>query len=60
MKYFIIGFLFIVSILGLPEALFAQMPGFPGPPDQAPLATSVGFLLAGGVSYAVYRLRQRD
>lgn len=60
MKYLIIGIIIIVSILGLPEALFAQMPGLPGPPDQAPLATGVGLLVAGGVSYAVYRLRQRD
>lgn len=54
--FFVTLFLFAMV---LPEMLMAQMPGLPGPPDQAPIDGGLGLLAAGGAAYALHRIRRR-
>jgi hypothetical protein len=51
--------LFAVVLL-LPDALFAQPPGLPSAPDQAPIDGGLGLLAAGGAAYAWKKLRKKD
>lgn len=46
-------------ILILPDALFAQPPGLPDAPNQAPIDGGLGLLAAGGATYAWKKLRQK-
>jgi len=47
-------------VLILPDALFAQPPGLPGAPNQAPIDGGLGLLAAGGAAYAWKKLRKKD
>jgi hypothetical protein len=51
--------LFAVVLL-LPDALFAQPPGLPDAPSQAPIDGGLGLLAAGGAAYAWKKLRKKD
>ena len=50
----------LVVILVLPDALFAQPPGLPDAPSQAPIDGGLGLLAAGGAAYAWKKLRKKD
>lgn len=47
-------------ILILPDALFAQPPGLPGAPNQAPIDGGLGLLAAGGAAYAWKKLKRKS
>lgn len=47
-------------VLILPDALFAQPPGLPDAPSQAPIDGGLGLLAAGGAAYAWKKLRKKD
>ncbi len=49
--------LLIVIVALVPDALFAQPPGMPGAPEQAPIDGGLGLLAAGGAAYAWKRLK---
>lgn len=51
--------LFAVALI-LPDALFAQPPGLPDAPSQAPIDGGLGLLAAGGAAYAWKKLRKKD
>lgn len=57
MKHLLYIVIAICLLFALPEFIMAQMPGLPGPPDQAPIVGGIGLLVAGGAAYAVYKLR---
>lgn len=50
--------LFAVALI-LPDALFAQPPGLPSAPSQAPIDGGLGLLAAGGAAYAWKKLRRK-
>lgn len=50
----------VTVVLLLPDALFAQPPGLPGAPNQAPIDGGLGLLAAGGAAYAWKKLRKKD
>jgi hypothetical protein len=49
----------VAVVLLLPDALFAQPPGLPGAPSQAPIDGGLGLLAAGGAAYAWKKLRNK-
>lgn len=51
-------FAFIIVLIGT-SILFAQPPGLPATPDQAPIDGGLGLLAAAGGSYALKKLRDR-
>jgi hypothetical protein len=52
----IIIFTIILILIGT-SLLFAQPPGLPGAPDQAPIDGGLGLLAAAGGAYAWKKLR---
>ena len=50
----------VAVVLLLPDALFAQPPGLPGAPSQAPIDGGLGLLAAAGGMYAWRRLRKPE
>jgi hypothetical protein len=50
----------VTIVLILPDALFAQPPGLPDAPSQAPIDGGLGLLAAGGAAYAWRKLRKKD
>lgn len=46
-------------VLILSDALFAQPPGLPDAPSQAPIDGGLGLLAAGGAAYAWKKLRRK-
>lgn len=49
---------FIIVLIGT-GILFAQPPGLPATPDQAPIDGGLGLLAAAGGSYALKKLRDQ-
>lgn len=50
----------VAVALLVPDALFAQPPGLPSAPSQAPIDGGLGLLAAGGAAYAWKKLRKKD
>jgi len=48
-----------VSMVLVSHGLLAQLPGLPGPPDQAPIDGGLALLAALGGAYAIKKLRGR-
>lgn len=52
--------LFAITIILIATAIaFAQPPGLPGTPDQAPIDGGLGILAAAGGAYAWKKLKDR-
>ena len=57
------GFLFFVLcavIIITSSAIFAQPPGLPATPDQAPIEGGLGLLAAAGGAYAWKKLKEKN
>lgn len=59
MKTTLLFLLALVIILIDTSFLFAQPPGLPSTPSQAPIDGGLGVLMAAGGAYAVKKLRDR-
>ena len=59
MKSLVTIVVLIAVALLLPDALFAQPPGLPNAPSQAPIDGGLGLLAAGGAAYAWKKLRHK-
>ena len=51
--------LLMIVLLFVADLAMGQ-PGLPSSPSQAPIDGGLGFLAAGGVAYAVNKLRKRN
>ena len=49
----------ILLVVSTGDMLWAQPPGMPGAPDQAPIDGGLGILAAGGAAYAMRKFRSR-
>jgi hypothetical protein len=49
----------LAVILVLPDALFAQPPGLPNAPSQAPIDGGLGLLAVAGGTYAWKKLKRK-
>lgn len=49
----------VVLILLAGDMIWAQPPGMPGAPDQAPIDGGLGILAAGGAAYALKKFKSR-
>ena len=59
MKAFVFLSVCALIVFGLAPELFAQPPGLPGAPNQAPLG-GLGLLAAAGGAYAWKKLRDKS
>ena len=60
-KFFLISVLIVAVFLIIFSAanVFAQPPGLPGDPSQAPIDGGLGLLAAAGGAYAVKKLKHK-
>lgn len=59
MKSTLILSMLLLVVLVLPDALFAQPPGLPGAPNQAPIDGGLSLLAVAGGAYAWNKLKSR-
>ncbi|MFA5667661.1 MAG: hypothetical protein WC967_00325 [Balneolaceae bacterium] len=59
MKTIFFTLLTLVIILVLSSVLFAQPPGLPGTPSQAPIDGGLSLLAVAGGAYAIKKLRNK-
>lgn len=53
--------LFLMTIFMIaPYMLFAQLPGLPDPPNQAPIDGGLGLLVAAGGTYVIRKLLKKN